>query len=84
LSKKKIYIKEVGERRSPGGDPPLSYSHFPPSNTQEEEEEEEEEEEDHQGEAQDVRVKEVGVWSSPGGGAPPVAHTPPTIKHSNI
>jgi hypothetical protein len=31
-------------------------------------EEEEEEEEEHQGQARDVRIKEVGVRSSPGGG----------------
>jgi hypothetical protein len=44
----------------------------------------EEEKEEHQGQAQDVRIKEVGVRSSPGGGAPPFLHTPPTIKHPNI
>jgi hypothetical protein len=45
---------------------------------------EEEEEVEHQGQARDVRIKEVGVRSSPGGEAPPFLHTPPTIKHPNI
>jgi hypothetical protein len=38
-------------------------------------------EEKHQGQARDVRFKEVGVSSSPGGGSPPL-HTVPHGDHS--